>query len=114
VATSDHQLLGVVTMNDLRPALAQGQMDKAVLSVATTVNLVYAHPDHTLHWVMQQMGERDVGTVPVIVRGHVPRLVGILSMSDIVRVFAHSKASQTQQRQDSHKHLRRQVGEEDT
>jgi CIC family chloride channel protein len=114
VASSDHQLLGMVTMTDLRPALAQGKMDNPVLSVATTSNLVCAHPDHTLHWVMQQMGERDIGTVPVITRGHVARLLGILSMSDIVRVFAHSKASQTQQRQDSHKHLRRQVGEEDT
>jgi CIC family chloride channel protein len=94
VATDDHRLLGMVALSDLRPTLAQGEQDKPVLSVATTENLVYAHPDHTLHWVIQQMGERDVSTVPVVTRGHESRLLGVLSMSDIVRVFTRSKIAQ--------------------
>jgi CIC family chloride channel protein len=94
VVTGDHRLLGMVAMSDLRPALARGEGDKPVLSVATTENLVYAHPDHTLHWVIQQMGERDVSTVPVVTRGDVSRLLGVLSMSEIIRVFAQSKIAQ--------------------
>jgi CIC family chloride channel protein len=94
VATGEHRLLGMVAMSDLRPALSRGERDKPVLSVATTENLVHAHPDHTLHWVIQQMGERDISTVPVVTRGEESRLLGVLSMSEIVRVFARSKIAQ--------------------
>lgn len=94
VATEDHRLLGMVTVTDLRRAEGKVASAAAVLSVATREHLVYAHPDHTLNWVMQQMGERDVSIVPVITRGAPPRLVGVLTMSDIVYAFAHSKEHQ--------------------
>jgi CIC family chloride channel protein len=92
VATADGRLLGMVTVTDLRRARTDEQKDKPVINIATKENLVYAYPDHTLNWVMQQMGERDISIVPVVTRDDPPRVVGVLTMSDIVHAFAHSKA----------------------
>jgi CIC family chloride channel protein len=94
VATLDHRLLGMVTVTDLHQARAKEPQNQPVISISTTENLVYAHPDHTLNWVMQQMGERDVSIVPVVTRGNLPRLVGVLTMSDIVHAFANNKTPQ--------------------
>jgi predicted transcriptional regulator len=94
VATADHRLLGMVTVSDVHKAWARAHQDEPVMCVATTTNLVCAHPDHTLHWVMQQMGERDISIVPVVTRGEPSRLLGVLTMSDIVQAFAHSKRQQ--------------------
>jgi CBS domain-containing protein len=81
----------MVTVTDVRKAGTRAHQDESVMRIATTDNLVCAHPDHTLHWVMQQMGERDISIVPVVTRGVPPRLLGVLTMSDIVHAFAHSK-----------------------
>jgi CIC family chloride channel protein len=91
VVAADHRLLGMVTVTDVRKAGTRAHQDEPVMRIATTDNLVCAHPDHTLHWVMQQMGERDISIVPVVTRGVPPRLLGVLTMSDIVHAFAHSK-----------------------
>jgi CIC family chloride channel protein len=91
VATEDDQLIGMVTITDLQRAAGRVTDDVPVLDIATKEHLVYAYPDHTLNWMMQQMGERDISIVPVVSRGTPPRLVGVLTMSDIVSAFAHSK-----------------------
>jgi CIC family chloride channel protein len=91
VTTEDHQLIGMVTITDLHRAEGKVADDAPVFAIATREHLVSAYPDHTLNWVMQQMGERDISIVPVVNRGTPPRLVGVLTMSDIVSTFAHSK-----------------------
>jgi CIC family chloride channel protein len=91
VATPDHRLLGMVTVTDVHKAWAREHHDAPVMRIATTTNLLCAHPDHTLHWVMQQMGERDISIVPVVTRGDPTRLLGVLTMSDIVHAFTSRK-----------------------
>jgi CBS domain-containing protein len=66
--------------------------DESVSSIATTTNLVVVHPDHTLNWVMQQLGEHEVSLLPVVTRSHPPRLLGILTRTDAIRAFARKKA----------------------
>ncbi len=91
VITSDHRLVGMVTVTDLHKLNAQEHRHDPVSSIATSENLLVAHPDHSLNWVMEQMGERDISVVPVVTRSEPPRLLGVLTMSDIVHAFAHSK-----------------------
>jgi CBS domain-containing protein len=92
VVTPAHSLLGIVTITDVRQALAKGSQDDPVSSIATTANLVVVHPDHTLDWVMQQLGEHEVSLMPVVTRNHPPRLVGTLTRADAIRAFARKKA----------------------
>jgi CIC family chloride channel protein len=91
VVTVDQRLLGVVTLTDVRQALRQELRDKPVESIASTLHLISVHPDHTLNWVMQQLGTHEVSLMPVLTRGEPERLVGVLTMADIVRAYAEKK-----------------------
>jgi CBS domain-containing protein len=91
VVTVEQCLLGIVTLTDVRQALRQELHDKPVESIASTTHLISVHPDHTLNWVMQQMGAHEVSLIPVLTRGKPERLVGVLTMADIVRAYAKKK-----------------------
>jgi CIC family chloride channel protein len=91
VVTVEQCLLGIVTLTDVRQALRQELHDKPVESIASTTHLISVHPDHTLNWVMQQMGAHEVSLIPVLTRGKPERLVGVLTMADIVRAYAQKK-----------------------
>jgi CIC family chloride channel protein len=91
VVTDTQSLLGIVTVTDVHQALANDMQDVPVKTVATTSNLVYVHPDHTLNWVMQQLGAHEVSLLPVVSRGHPSRLVGVLTRADVIRAFAQKK-----------------------
>jgi CIC family chloride channel protein len=91
VVTPDQRLLGIVTLTDVRQALRQELHDKPVESIATITHLISVYPDHTLNWVMQQLGAHEVSLVPVVTRGDPERLVGVLTMADIVRAYARKK-----------------------
>ena len=91
VVTADQCLLGIVTLTDVRQALRQELHDKPVASIASTRHLISVHPDHTLNWVMQQLGAHEVSLMPVLTRGKPERLVGVLTMADIVRAYAQKK-----------------------
>jgi CBS domain-containing protein len=71
--------------------LRQELHDKPVESIATITHLISVYPDHTLNWVMQQLGAHEVSLVPVVTRGDPERLVGVLTMADIVRAYARKK-----------------------
>lgn len=91
VVSEDRRLLGIVTVTDILRARDTLDGHTPVLDVATKDHLVYVYPDQTLNWVMQQMGERDISMVPVLTRDPPQYLLGLLTMTDIVHAFAHSK-----------------------
>jgi len=91
VVAPEQRLLGIVTLTDVRQAMRQSLHDTPVSDIATTGHLVSVHPDHTLNWVMQQMGLHEVSLLPVVTRDDDERLVGVLTMPDIVRAYAQTK-----------------------
>jgi CIC family chloride channel protein len=91
VVTPARGLQGIVTITDVRQALAKGLQAEPVSRIATTNGLVTVHPDHTLNWVMQELGEHEVSLLPVVTRSDPPRLMGILSRADVIRAFAQKK-----------------------
>lgn len=92
MVTPTRALLGIVTISDVQQALVKGLDDKPVSTIATTTDLVYVHPEHPLTWVLQQLGEHEISLVPVVTRNQPPRLIGVLTMADLVRAFARRKA----------------------
>jgi CIC family chloride channel protein len=91
VVTSARSLQGIVTITDVRQALTKGLQNEPVSSIATTNGLVMVHPDHTLNWVMQELGKHEVSLLPVVTRSDPPRLMGVLSRADVIRAFAQKK-----------------------
>jgi CIC family chloride channel protein len=94
VSTEDHQLLGLVTRNDVRVALTNNHQADPVRSLLGNTQPLYAHTDHTLNSIMKQLGEHEMTLMPIVSHGHPPRLLGVVTMSDILRAFAHSKTQQ--------------------
>ena len=91
VVAPEQRLLGIVTITDIHQAMRLGLHDRPVESIATTGHLISVHPDHTLNWVMQQMGLHEVSLTPVVARDDDERLVGVLTMAEIVRAYAQKK-----------------------
>jgi CBS domain-containing protein len=87
--------VGIMTERDILDSLAAGQNpDTEVAAAHRTLDVVYASPDWTLEQAaatMVQAGFRHL----VVVEGN--EVTGLLSMRDIVRVWAGTAAAQRPQ-----------------
>ncbi len=86
VADDDHAGVGILTERDVLDSLGAGQNpDTELVAQHRTVDVVFASPD----WTLQQAAETMVRSGfrhLVVVEGH--EVTGLLSMRDIVRVWA--------------------------
>lgn len=82
----DHKLVGIVSMTDL--LLKEGGLTAAKL-MTTRVKTV--HPDTPVTAAVRMMFEHRINRLPVI--DHDGRLVGIISRSDVLRMFLRSDVS---------------------
>jgi len=89
VVNGDSRLVGLVTFNDLKRALAEGK-NTAPISEIANKNLVHTHPDHTLDVVMLKLGRRGISQLPVVSRKDASKLLGIITMRDVARALAQT------------------------
>ena len=86
VTDDDHAGVGILTERDVLDSLGAGQNpDTELVAQHRTVNVVFASPD----WTLQQAAETMVRSGfrhLVVIEGH--EVIGLLSMRDIVRVWA--------------------------
>ncbi|MCH7589273.1 MAG: chloride channel protein [Chloroflexi bacterium] len=82
-------LLGMVTASDLKRAiLADTPRSTTVLRIGKTLRaLIVAYPDDTIDDVLQKMGPRGLGRLPVVSRSNPRKLVGMIAREDIVRAY---------------------------
>jgi CIC family chloride channel protein len=80
------RLVGLVTSNDLKRALAAEKSDRILRQVASQ-NLVHAHPDQTLDLAVIKLGRQGVSQLPVVSRRDSTRLIGIITMHDIANAM---------------------------
>ena len=84
---------GFVTFSDLKRLVEEGAGAAALGEVATR-DVVHAHPDHTLDRVMLKLGQSELTLLPVVSRTDPTRLVGVISMRDVVRAQARRAAKE--------------------
>jgi chloride channel protein, CIC family len=96
VVGGNSKLIGIFTFNDLKRALAKGQ-GKSQLGDVVSKNLVHAHPDHTLDAAMLKLGRKGVSQLPVVSRRNTTKLLGIITMHDLVEALSqdHDSAEST-------------------
>jgi CIC family chloride channel protein len=87
VLDSSGGLCGILTVQDLDRALADGRAGARVGEYCTRHPLMVAYPDETMGAALRRMGGRDVGRLPVVARENNRQLLGILSRSDLVRAY---------------------------
>lgn len=86
VMDSEGKLWGIVTLKDIRDKVKQGELDKTVGEIANS-NLVVAYPDESLNTVLQRLAAKDIGRLPVVSREDNRQILGIITRSDIVKLY---------------------------
>jgi len=88
------RMSGFITCNELKQYVEEGAGEAALGEVAIK-EVIHAHPDHTLDRVMLKLGQGELSLLPVVSRTDPGRLVGIISMRDLVRAQARLTAQES-------------------
>ncbi|WP_406660797.1 chloride channel protein [Methanolobus sp. ZRKC3] len=86
VLDSNGRLYGIVTLKDLRDKVEHNQLEKTIGEIAST-DIETAYPDETLNNVLKRLAARDIGRLPVVSRSDERKLLGIITRSDIVKLY---------------------------
>ncbi|HZS44350.1 MAG TPA: chloride channel protein [Blastocatellia bacterium] len=81
------KLVGIVSVTDLENAVRKQQLSAKLDSIGTTENIAHVHPDQTLDRALRRLGERDVHMLPVVSREDPKKLLGVITLSDIMRAY---------------------------
>jgi predicted transcriptional regulator len=90
------KMVGFITRDDLRQLEVEEQND-LLLSEVSIKEVVSSYPDQPLDAVMLKLGQRELSLLPVVSRKDPQKLLGIISMRDIVRTQARIAARENQQ-----------------
>jgi len=82
------ELIGVVSVQDLRRAMAYGPIDgKFVKDIATMSKLLVAYPDEPMGNALRRLATRDVGRLLVLENRDSQSLVGVIRRSDVIKAY---------------------------
>ncbi|MGD2158545.1 MAG: chloride channel protein [Anaerolineales bacterium] len=91
VVNDSDELVGVVSIQDLKRAIAKGTIEgKSVEDIATTNGLLVAYPGEPMGAALRRLATRDVGRLPVVEREGSRKLVGAVRRGDIIRAYRHA------------------------
>ncbi|WP_370574113.1 chloride channel protein [Methanomethylovorans sp.] len=100
VLDQEGNLWGIVTLKDIRDKVKQGELDKTIGEIATS-NLVFAYPDESLNTVLQRLATKDIGRLPVVSREDNRKILGIITRSDIVKLYDKTIVERMQYRSEN-------------
>ena len=83
------QLFGVVSLEDYRNAVSDGQEGTGSLTVGeiATRDIISVYPDETVGSALRRMAPRDISRLPVVSREDPRHLLGMVRRNDIVRAY---------------------------
>jgi len=89
VLNEDGSLLGVVSLEDYRRAVANGRPAPEQLTVRdiATLDVVSVYPEDTVDVALLRMPPCDLSRLPVVACDNPRRLVGVVRRNDIVRAY---------------------------
>jgi len=89
VLEGDH-LVGLVTREMLEVEGKGAGRERYLADVPFWRDGTHVHPDHPLELALERLA-RTPGVLPVVSRGNVRRLVGVIGLEDVLRSFAYSR-----------------------
>lgn len=93
------ELVGIITLQDIRDVPAQGIMGIPVSQISTN-ELVVTYPDKTIDDVFVILQKYDIGHLPVVNPDNPNKLVGILTRSDIIKAYDKEMVGRVRNRVD--------------
>jgi len=87
IASSDGQLLGIVTQSDLLRAIKADPQGKIPVLEAGTRNPIVAYPDEMVFDALFRTLQNNIGRLPVVSRENPEQMVGYLNRSSILSAW---------------------------
>jgi CIC family chloride channel protein len=85
ILDEDECLLAVISRGDLLKVLEQGHSRREILSSVASVYPTVAFADESLRAIVYRMSESGFTRLPVVDRADKKRLIGIVSLADLLR-----------------------------
>jgi CIC family chloride channel protein len=79
-------VVGVVNLPTLEKAAAE-LPDKQLIDLVDPLNFPHVHPDHGLDLALERMGANQLDILPVVNRGDIHKLEGIVTLQDVLNIF---------------------------
>src|SRR5207302_645700 len=90
VVDENRRLLGVITRDNFHRMQSDGAQGEVSLSELAQRNPVVAYDDEPLRVVVNRMAETGLTRFPVVEQGDTHKLVGMVSLSDLLRARTRS------------------------
>ncbi len=86
VLNEKDELVGIVTLQDIRGVPAEGIMELPVPKLMSN-KLVYTFPENTLDDVFRLLNKNDIGHLPVVSPENPKAVIGMITRSDLVQAY---------------------------
>src|SRR5215472_16603918 len=80
-------ITGVVTRRQLEEAAAQSNAGIAVRDLVDSADFPHVHSDHSLEDALERMGASHLDLLPVVGRGNVNGLLGVVRLEDVLKSY---------------------------
>ncbi len=88
IVDDDQRLLGVVTRVDLQQLIDRGAGASAGFNSIVRERPVVAYPDEPLRMIVHRMADTGLTRFPVVERGPVTRVIGVIALDDLLKARA--------------------------
>jgi CIC family chloride channel protein len=95
LVTDRRGVIGVINLSRLERELAEGA-DKKLGELVDALAFPHVHPDQELDLALERMGANQIEILPVVNRGDVHKLEGILTLRDVLNSYGVSPPDRTQ------------------
>jgi CIC family chloride channel protein len=80
-------VIGVVDRSRLEGALRDGPPTRLLLDLADPTTFPHVHLDHSLDWALERMGAAQLDILPVVGRGNVHELLGVITLTKVLDAY---------------------------
>jgi CIC family chloride channel protein len=83
-------VIAVLELNTLQKALAEGPATRHIREIVDSRSFPHVHADHPLSFALERMGSTQLDLLPVVSRGNVHKLEGVITLPDILDAYRHA------------------------
>jgi len=91
LVTDERGVIGVLNLSRLEQELTEDG-DKKISDLVDAMNFPHVHPDQTLDFALERMGTNQIEVLPVVNRGNVHKLEGVVTLQDVLDSYGVSRA----------------------